>query len=411
MKKIALLVSFLVIVLVLTACPDTTTPALKATINSFTATPPSLPAGGGSITLNWDVKDATKLSIDASVGEVTGNSKTVSVTSSKTFTLTAESAGGSVTKTTEVTVQGGADITPPTVVLSTPTNSAAGVAKDASIVITFSEKMDQLATQGAYQSADLPASAVTFNWDAEGTLLTIKPNTSLTYATGISLSIAAKGYAFSISSTAKDVAGNALAPFSSSFTTLKAIYTDFIGEKVRDGTLMQSGFVGTSDVTLLVGDNAANSAMRGFLSFDLAFISGDAVGIESARLNLYKQTSHGDPYIALEDCPVPCVTGAEVALTHVNYGDGLTAKDFDSPSLADLGSIDNRFKSFSTLFMDVTTALQDDLVNRATRGNRSQYRLSFPVATNNDSLEDDVNFVTADSATNPPLLVVTYLIP
>jgi hypothetical protein len=77
----------------------------KPVISSFTATPSSLPSGGGNVLLAWNVAGATSLSIDQSVGVVTGlTSKSVSLTSSTTFTLTATNTNGSSTKTLDVTV-------------------------------------------------------------------------------------------------------------------------------------------------------------------------------------------------------------------------------------------------------------------------------------------------------------------
>ena len=77
----------------------------KPSISSFTATPASLPAGGGNTTLSWNVVGATKITVDGGVGDVTGQtSKSVSVSATKSFTLTAENANGSVTATADVTV-------------------------------------------------------------------------------------------------------------------------------------------------------------------------------------------------------------------------------------------------------------------------------------------------------------------
>jgi hypothetical protein len=77
------------------------------TITSFTATPSSLPVGGGSVTFAWSVAGATGLSIDQNVGVVTPlttGSTTVEVSTSTTFTLTATNASGSTTGTAQVTV-------------------------------------------------------------------------------------------------------------------------------------------------------------------------------------------------------------------------------------------------------------------------------------------------------------------
>lgn len=72
------------------------------TIASFTATPSSLPAGGGSVTLTWATTNATTLAIDNGVGVVTGTSKAVNVAANTTFTLTATNGSGAVTRTSSV---------------------------------------------------------------------------------------------------------------------------------------------------------------------------------------------------------------------------------------------------------------------------------------------------------------------
>jgi hypothetical protein len=79
-------------------------PIPAPTITSFTATPSSLPIGGGDVTLAWATTGANTLSIDQSVGAVTGTSKVVNVTASKNFTLTAINPTGSVTSSVTVTI-------------------------------------------------------------------------------------------------------------------------------------------------------------------------------------------------------------------------------------------------------------------------------------------------------------------
>lgn len=61
----------------------------------FTATPNSLPFGGGSVSLNWEVSDATNVTIAPTIGSVglTGTQSTA-VTQSTTFTLTATDDDG-----------------------------------------------------------------------------------------------------------------------------------------------------------------------------------------------------------------------------------------------------------------------------------------------------------------------------
>jgi hypothetical protein len=75
--------------------------------DAFSATPNTLPYGGGNVTLNWATTNATNISIDNGVGSnlAEDGSTSVAVNSSKTFTLTASNVAGSVTCTAPVTVQ------------------------------------------------------------------------------------------------------------------------------------------------------------------------------------------------------------------------------------------------------------------------------------------------------------------
>ena len=86
---------------VLVACP--TPPPTPPTITTFTATPTSLPVGGGTVELEWNVTGEATLNLEG-VGTVTGTSKDVNVTASQTFKLTATNAGGKDEKTVGVTV-------------------------------------------------------------------------------------------------------------------------------------------------------------------------------------------------------------------------------------------------------------------------------------------------------------------
>jgi len=93
---------------------DCETPAPLCT--SFTAVPGVLPAGGGQVVLDWDLLNVATASIDNGVGDVTvgagtangsmSGSKTVNVTESTTFTLTAKNVeGDSVSCVAPVIVQ------------------------------------------------------------------------------------------------------------------------------------------------------------------------------------------------------------------------------------------------------------------------------------------------------------------
>jgi len=80
----------------------TVLPPPAPAISSFTATPSSLPVGGGSVTLNWATTNATSFLLDNVA--VTGTSQVVNVVASKTFVLQATGAGGSISKSVDVVV-------------------------------------------------------------------------------------------------------------------------------------------------------------------------------------------------------------------------------------------------------------------------------------------------------------------
>jgi hypothetical protein len=113
MRTLALAVGFLAVL----GCSSSN--GSKPTIVSFSATPASLPADGGTVTLAWDVTGASTLSIDNGVGAVspaTTGSTTALVTAATTFTLSATDSSGTTTETAAVCVTSG----PVTAVTTTP---------------------------------------------------------------------------------------------------------------------------------------------------------------------------------------------------------------------------------------------------------------------------------------------------
>jgi hypothetical protein len=111
MRTLAMAVGFLTVL----GCTN----GSKPTVVSFSATPASLPVGGGTVTLAWDVTAASTLSIDHGVGPVspasTGSTSAV-VTAATTFTLSATDSSGTTTATAAVCVASG----PVTAVTTTP---------------------------------------------------------------------------------------------------------------------------------------------------------------------------------------------------------------------------------------------------------------------------------------------------
>ena len=310
-----------------------------------------------------------------------------------TLGLAACGGGGAPTPT-----PGPGDTTPPSVVSITPASGATGVAKDANIVVVFSEKMNQAATQAAYQSTDLPASGVTFSWNAEGTTLTINPNADLAYTA------AGKTYAFNLITTATDVVGNALPATASSFKTFRQITTTLSSTAALDGWVRSDGLVETSS-ELRVGDSAdvSNATYRSYLSFDLSGLPAglQSANLVSATLSVHQFAVNGTPYTDLD------VGFSDLILEHVDYGAGLSGTDFDPTVYANLSDISSSATA-GTYSNAVLSTVKADVGGGRTR---SQYRLRFAKLTDGDGSADLAYMESGDAATNKPRLELTYLIP
>ncbi len=407
----------------------------KPSITKFTATPATLPAAGGSVTLTWDAQNASSLEIDGGIGAVTpinAGSKAVTVSATTTFTLTAKNGNGTETKSATVTVGSAVDTTPPTVFSIDPPNGATGIRSDTNVTVTFSEPMKKLETQSAYQSAvtGLKAADVTFDWNANGTVLTVKPNAPLTYSSGTDPStVIAQTYSFNLSSIATDLAGNVLTGIGSSFKTLRQISATVYSSGALDGHVYSDGAISNLTINILVGDNESNLGARGLLSFDLSSLP-DAVlsgNLLTAKLFIEKGNMFGSPFVKLKAlcnttfCPPS--TGS-VGVDHVSYGATLTAGAYSTPSLAKLPDLDT--PAFNTSgpvgFFETTTpdntknldaleAVRNDWDNRAARGKRSQFRLSFQRDTDGNGAADQVLFYSGNTGDAKPALRLEYLIP
>jgi len=329
-----------------------------------------------------------------------------------------------------------ADTTAPSVVSVTPSSGASGVSKDANVVVTFSEPMDQASAQSAFQSADL--GAVTFAWSADGTVMTVNPNADLAYTSS------GKSYGFKVTTTAKDKANNALASEnSSSFKTFRQLSSTITSSAALDGRANNSDEVNTSDADAWVGDGISNRPYRTFFSFDLSSLPAGTQpeNVLSATLKAYQGSVTGTPYadlnagvclgslsegegeLSAQALPqpqlvpiipitpiIPIFTCDSALLEHVNYGSSLTGADFETPVLSTIANLSNS-SSVGMKSASVLTAVKDDLNNLAARGNRSQYRVRFPIGTDADGNADISRFNTADAGSNRPTLEVTYLIP
>jgi Bacterial Ig-like domain len=422
MKKLLLL---LALAATLTACPTSIT-SITATAN------PTTIASGATSSLSATVSGTGAFNAGVNWSIESGGG-TLSATTGSSVTFTAPTVTVSTTVKIKATATGDAKVsqelslsvtvgtnTAPTVLSVSPADGATGVTADAKIVVTFSKPMDQAATPMAYQSTSLPLSGVSFTWDASGTVLTIKPNAPLDYARGTTFTTAATPYAFTLSATAKDKTGVALAPLTVGFTTLRLITLSLVSDAGRGGSVFSDGYTITGETAYIsVGDGENKVASRGFVSFDLSSVPNNRSGSELSRatLKLFKDSVSGDPYqnLALSCDPnVQCDQYASVNLDHVDYGPSVGSNDFYTPTLKALGVIDTLYVGLETYARaDVLAGVQDDLNNRDIRENRSQYRLSFSVLTDGGNTTDKVFFLSEKPAapSKRPLLILEYLTP
>lgn len=151
----------------------------------FTTTPSEIKSGDTSV-LKWDVKGATSITLDQGIGEVAASgSKALAPLKTTAYTITATSAGGTVTKAVVIYVtepppppQPLPDTTPP-VIKNVSTSSET----DTSVVITWTT--DKPASSGVDYGKNtdygLTASSAALTNDHSITLNDLAPNTVYHY--------------------------------------------------------------------------------------------------------------------------------------------------------------------------------------------------------------------------------------
>jgi hypothetical protein len=296
------------------------------------------------------------------------------------------------------------DTTAPTVLEVSPSDGETGVRSDAVLVVKFSEPMDKVATQGAYQSAStgLTAASVTFSWNTAATELTITPNADLAYAEGENAStVAAEAYAYFISTAAEDQAGNALEQdYDVSFSTPRRITQTLqaTNATLTGGyTVNETGTEAPVSI-LYAGCLEANEVYRTLVTFELAALPEGIEEFETASVRLYQMSQSSfdrTPYEALGD----------LQLVSLSYSARNRAA-FDSVGSA---PVIGKFGTAAVMGYKsvlVTSTLAADYEARA----RSQYGVRFATRLNTDLHHDYVSFAKPTDA-NPPELETTYLVP
>ena len=271
------------------------------------------------------------------------------------------------------------DTTPPRIIDALPADGEAGVREDAKIVITFSEPMDQAATETAYESPDISAGEVTMEWNAAGDVLTITPNAPLPYANAGDRAVAALEFAYKINTSATDLAGNPLAADPEyHFTTARRCTRALEPVASLTGLVSSNGYDATNDI--IVGDGSANQEYRGFLTLDMSKLPDGILEFESAKLHVDQESITGTPYLSL----------GSVQLHEADFAT-LDMTAFNAASLNNLGVLASE-KRLDTKSVDVVRTLAADYSQRTSLGDLSQFRLQFSTPISFDSAADNAHF-------------------
>ena len=180
----------------------------------------------------------------------------------------------------------------PYVMTSAPADQQNHVATDASIKVTFSERMDEASTEAAFSIN--PAVSGQFSWDPKGRVMTFTPDADFAYNTHVG---------WQVSGSAQDADGLAMgADYTSSFWLLLQKTITLYSQPERDG-FVYAPPVAALDKVITEGFNGHNSLKvgswyRGFLSFDLSGLPASTVEITSAELLIHQRAHHPQAYTA-----------------------------------------------------------------------------------------------------------------
>jgi len=147
------------------------------TISSFTATSPTINAGG-STTLTWSVSNATSVSISGISGTPT-SPLTVSPTATTTYTLTATNSGGSTYATTTVTVNTASVIGN---FIASPSSISIGATSSLSWTVTGATSVTLTGVTGQATSPQTvsPTTTTTYTLSASNAVGTTTATTTIT---------------------------------------------------------------------------------------------------------------------------------------------------------------------------------------------------------------------------------------
>jgi hypothetical protein len=282
------------------------------------------------------------------------------------------------------------DTQAPTILDQYPAHQAQGVFAEDVIFIQFSEPMDQQITQMAYASTELPSDAVNFEWNEEGTELTIVPKEDLQYAVGWNPEdVDATRYTYALTG-ARDLAGNLLEYNQVQFDTARLILA--AAPAVPAGTGIVRMSTGETDNDLAAGDLEDGDYVRGFTTFVLPELPADRLDL-LVEFQTQQVIVAGDPFTNLT------TDEHALCLMEASFASGSAVKDLIlSTPIADLStSADPGERK-----VDVTEVVEALYENGAPW---AQFVLQFATPSDGPGADDVVGFDETQT-----LLAFGYLI-
>jgi hypothetical protein len=379
LKKMFSIIAMLMIVLML-GCKKEVNPALRPKVTSTTPISDATSAAiNGKISATFsagmDPLTITTSNFTLMQGTTALSGTVVYLDSTATFTPSANMAPGTIYTATitagvknidgtylgknytwNFTTGSIPDVTKPTVTLANPLNSAIGVAVNKLIIITFSEPMDQTTitslTFTLKQGSVSVPGAVTYS----GTNATFTPASNLQYSTV---------YSGTITTGAKDMAGNALASnYVFSFTTVGA--PDIMAPMVNStDPLNNATDVSSNKVVAAIFSEAMDPLTITALTFTLRQGSTSIPGTvtysgTTARLTPTNILSAGIVYTATITTGAKDLAGNPLAANFV--WSFTTAVTGSGPAKVDLGTAGNYLILAKTAITNISTsAITGDL--------------------------------------------------
>ncbi|MFY1824950.1 Ig-like domain-containing protein [Myxococcus fulvus] len=292
------------------------------------------------------------------------------------------------------------DTAAPTVLATTPSNEALGVARNTLIEVVFSEPMNRASVEAAFVVlAPAGLNQGTIAWNSASTVLTYTLSTSLAYGTNVQ---------WQLSTGAKDVAGNALTEIiARNFRAVRQGTMTFDFDPMTTGELSgPTPWRQTATYNYAsVGDWFGNAPTRLFLGFQMSTLPENLITIQQARLKWWTNGQAGEPFKNL----------GQLLLEPVNYGETIPVSFENDPTLIPILYTQPTGSAMvipetgigKPGIIDVTTMVAADWTHRELRNKRSQYRLRFTAETN---FNDTTDALYSEAETHPKLaeLEVVY---